>query len=309
MVELTAPAESRRIGVLESGDKRDVEWRFHLAMLVGCTLLLLIILVCSAKAPIAGWESKIEVASVLAIVSAIPGMLWHDRKAYARRDAALTLPWAFILMMLLPVAAVLSAQLQFPLRDALFVKFDLALGLNDPAIVAWCTRHSLVGNVLDQAYSLLTPLLVCAIFLPALLGKAEAAQRFVLANMIAFLGSFPLFALIPAVGPWYGFHFPANEPQLVDEAATVALHMGAPVAAMAGILCFPSFHVIWAALSAFALSSVKPLKMVAAATAFLVVVSTVTTGWHYAADLGAGLIIAGLSWLLADVLIRRVVLH
>ena len=98
-------------------------------MLVGCTLLLLIIFACSIKAPVADWRSKIEVALIAVIVSAIPGMLWHDRKEYTRRDAALTLPWAFILMMLLPVAAVLSAQLQFPLRDALLVKFDRRLGL------------------------------------------------------------------------------------------------------------------------------------------------------------------------------------
>ena len=303
MVELTAPAEPQRIPVLESIRNKDIGWRFHFAMLGGCTFLLLIIFACSIKAPVADWEPKIEVASVVAIVSAIPAMLWHDRKEYVRRDAALALPWIFILMILLPVAAVLSAQLQFPLRDALFVKVDLALGFNDPAIVAWCTKHWLVGDVLDHSYSLLVPLLASAILLPALLGKAEAAQKFVLANTIAFIGSFPLFALLPAVGPWYGFHFPANEPQIVAETAIVALHSGAPASQLAGVLTFPSFHVIWAALSALALCSVRRFRVFAVVIAVLVVVSTVTTGWHYAADLVAGLIVAGLSWLLADLII------
>jgi hypothetical protein len=304
MVELTAPAEPHRIPVSESIHNKDIGWRFHLAMFVGCTFILLIILVCSIKAPVADWESKIEVASVVVIVSAVPAIFWHDLKEYVRRDAALALPWIFILMILLPVAAVQSARLQFPLRDALFVKVDLALGFNDPAIVAWCTNHWLVGNVLDHSYSLLVPLLASAILLPALLGQAEAAQKFVLANTIAFVGSFPLFAFLPAVGPWYGYHFPANEPQIVAETAIIALHSGAPTSQFAGVLTFPSFHVIWAALSALALCSIRRFRVFGVVIAVLVVVSTLTTGWHYAADLVAGLIVAGLSWLLADLVIR-----
>ena len=169
----------------------------------------------------------------------------------------------------------------------------VVLGFNDSAIVAWCTKHPLVGDILDHSYSFLTPLLACAIFLPALLGKAEAAQKFVLANMIAFVGSFPLFAFLPAVGPWYGFHFAGAAPQKVAEAAILALHAGARSVVGAGVLTFPSFHVIWAALSAWTLSSIKRLRMVVVAIAFLVVVSTVTTGLALRCGRDCRIIIAG----------------
>jgi hypothetical protein len=285
--------------MIPRADAGDIGRRFHFAMFVGCSLLLLIILICAVKAPVAGWPAKIVVALVLTVISAVPALFWQDRKDYVRRDAALALPWTCVLIILLPVAAVLSAQLQFPLRDALFKRVDLAMGFNDIAIVSWSSKHRFVGATLDHSYDLLVLLLATAALLPALSGKKEAAEKFVLANTIAFLVSFPFFAFLPAVGPWYGFHFPANKSQLLDEAATIALHSGAPVAAMAGILCFPSFHVIWAALSAWALWSVKPMRVLATAIAMLVVLSTVTTGWHYAADVIAGLIVAAASWLLA----------
>jgi len=62
--------------------------------------------------------------------------------------------------------------------------------------------------------------------------------------------------------------------------------------------------VIWAVLSSWALYSIKPLRMLAGFVAFLVVISTVTTGWHYAADVIAGLMIAVGSWLLSELIVR-----
>jgi hypothetical protein len=52
-----------------------------------------------------------------------------------------------------------------------------------------------------------------------------------------------------------------------------------------GIVCFPSFHVIWAVLSGWSLWSIKPLRILGAELASLVVV---TTGWHYVCDVLAG---------------------
>jgi membrane-associated phospholipid phosphatase len=287
------------------GTPSGIRWRFHLFTLGFCCVLLAVILVCSRKNPVTNWESPLEATAALLPISAIPALLWQDRKDYVRRDAALALPWTFVLVAMLPIAAVLSAQLRFPLRDALFAAADRALGFNDPSIVVWSELHRPIGAILDRSYSLLSPLLASACFLPALTGRRAAAERFVLSNVIAFLASFPLFAFLPAVGPWFGYHFPGNEPQLVAETAILALHSGATASQMAGLLTFPSFHVIWAVLSAWALWSIKPLRILAVIVAVLVVISTVTTGWHYVADVIAGLIISAASGLIANQIIGK----
>ena len=172
---------------------------------------------------------------------------------------------------------------------------DRAMGFNVPAIMAWSSAHWPVGMLLDRSYGLLFLLLPAAAVLPALLGKRAAAERFLLANTVAFVLSFPIFALLPAVGPWFGYHFTGSEVQRNCEAAIVALHNDIGPAKMAALITFPSFHVIWAVLSACALWSIKPLRIPAAILAFLIVVSTVTTGWHYVADVVAGIIIVGIS--------------
>lgn len=68
----------------------------------------------------------------------------------------------------------------------------------------------------------------------------------------------------------------------------------------AAIVCFPSFHVIWAILSAIALGGTwRFLRIPSALFATLVIASTMSTGWHYATDVLGGLIIAAVSLLLA----------
>jgi membrane-associated phospholipid phosphatase len=58
-------------------------------------------------------------------------------------------------------------------------------------------------------------------------------------------------------------------------------------------------------LSAWALWSIKPLRILAVIVAVLVVISTVTTGWHYLADVIAGLIISAASGLIANQIIGK----
>jgi hypothetical protein len=267
----------------------------HLFMLAACALLLCVAIVSFVENPVTGWETIAVASLVMLPVSAVPALLWHDCKKYERRDAALTLPWTFILIALIPAIAVLSAHLQFPLRDGWLVKLDDAMGFHVPTIIGWSHAYWPIGWVLDRSYPLLSLLLPVAVLLPAILGKREAAERFLLANTAAFIFSFPIFTLVPAVGPWAGYQFAGSQAQISCEAAIVALHNGSDTAAMASLVTFPSFHVIWAMLSACALWSIKPLRIPSTILASLIVISTVTSGWHYVADIIAGFMIVGIS--------------
>jgi membrane-associated phospholipid phosphatase len=70
------------------------------------------------------------------------------------------------------------------------------------------------------------------------------------------------------------------------------------------IICFPSFHVIWALLSARALWGFRMLRLPIAVLTPLIILSTITTGWHYASDVLGGLLIAALAITTADAFTR-----
>lgn len=238
--------------------------------------------------------------------SFVPAAYWHEHRNIDKREAALTLPWLIVLMVVIPFVVVVSARMGAQLADPLFLRIDERLGFDVPAIMAWASRHPYAQQILGHAYSLLFWLLATACLLPPLMGKRKASQEFLLANAIVFLLAVPLFAVFPAVGPWVGYHFAANSAQQLCEASIRALHQSAHTDGVKafGIVCFPSFHVIWAVLSAIALWSIRWLRAPSAILAALIVVSTLTTGWHYGVDILGGLLLCGIALAGARMLLR-----
>lgn len=208
------------------------------------------------------------------------------RQDYA--DAILALMWGVVLIGLVPFAVEVGARGALPLRDGILVKWDQALGVSVPAVVAWSNAHR-AGWVISSAYPLLIWVLALALFLPVITGRAKVAREFVLGNLIAFAVGLPLFVLLPAVGPWYGFHFAGNPGQLAVQGELLALRGSVPYTFhVAGVICFPSFHVIWAILAGRALWAFRWLRWPAAVLCSLIALSTLTSGWHYFADVFAG---------------------
>jgi membrane-associated phospholipid phosphatase len=213
-------------------------------------------------------------------------------------DLLLTVFWALFYTYMLNLPVVVAARLgsHIALKDANLVQFDRAIGVPIPAIVAWAA-HNWLGQFASGCYFWLFPLMRVAVLLPPLAARAKHAQKFLTANLVSFIVGLPLFALFPAVGPWYGYPTPARPDQLGSQATLFLLrHPGAcQYHVPAGIVCFPSFHVVWAILCARALWTFRLLRIPVVILAALIVLSTVTTGEHYILDLIAGAIIAVLA--------------
>ena len=212
-------------------------------------------------------------------------------------------PWELLLAALLSFPVLIAARLRMPLQDTLFGRIDQSLGIYVPSIEAWANHHWL-GTLLNRSYPWLLPLLAAAAFAPALMGKMKHAREFLLANFAAFAIGLPLFALLPAVGPWYCYHLAANPAQAACWAQLLALRVPGPYIFQeqaAGVVCFPSFHVVWAILCASALWGFRPIRIPVALLSLMIIVSTLTTGWHYFSDVLGGIAIAALSMAIARV--------
>jgi membrane-associated phospholipid phosphatase len=139
-------------------------------------------------------------------------------------------------------------------------------------------------------------MLLLSSFLPGLTGKVKQAQQFLLGNVVAFAVGLPLFALFPAIGPWYGYNFAATPGQAKCQADMFLLRNPAPYLHHAsGPICFPSFHVMWAILCVQALWVFRPLRVPAAVLSALIIFSTMSTGWHYFSDVLGGIALAAVA--------------
>jgi hypothetical protein len=279
--------------------------KFHVVMAYACSALLLITLPACRLASIGlpGVGSlAIGIAFLLAIVFTL-AVYWHEKGKIDLRDATMTIPWAVLLAVTLPPLVLAAARLDRPLADATLTRADLLFGMNVPQIMSWTSRHWL-GTLVNRSYPLLSPLLTLSVLLPALTGKVKNAQQFVLANLIAFFIGLPLFALLPAIGPWYGYSFTATPGQIECQSAILLFRApGHSVANLGAIICFPSFHVIWAIFCVAALWGFRLLRIPVALLSGMIIVSTVTTGWHYAIDVLGGVVVAGISLAVASTFI------
>jgi membrane-associated phospholipid phosphatase len=136
------------------------------------------------------------------------------------------------------------------------------------------------------------------------MGHTKQAREFLLGNLVAFAIGVPLFALLPAVGPWTYFHLAPNPAQAACWAQLASMRLPGPYLFQdqaTGVVCFPSFHVIWAILCAAALWGFRPIRIPVALLSAMIIASTLTTGWHYFIDVLGGITVAVLSMAIARI--------
>jgi hypothetical protein len=248
------------------------------------------------------------VAVMFATLLPLPAY-WQQMREIDRRNAALVLYWTILFVVLLPYPVIVAARMQMPLRDSLMAAVDARLHVSVPALMAWAHRHVGLEASLKISYACLTPMLLVAIVLPACMGRRQAAERFLLSNAAAFFLAIPLFGALPVIGPWvsYGFAPSGAQQQCMD--ALMGLRVDGLYLFRAGtdlgIISFPSFHVIWALLSARVLWEFRWLRVPALVLAGMICLSTMTTGWHYFADVLGGVAIAVASDIGAGLLLGR----
>jgi hypothetical protein len=280
--------------------------KFHVFMAGATALILALSVICctitSVKVDWAGLA--IAIVFVMAGFMPIP-VYWHDKQRHDMREAAVAVLWALLLAVILPTSVDALARLGRPLQDATFYRFDRAMGADVSTIVHWSSRYRL-GALITRTYPLLLPLLACSVFAPGLTGRWRDARIFLVANLLAFGIGLPLFAMFPAIGPWVGYHFATGPGQLDCQSELMAMRAAGPYTIhAAGVVCFPSFHVIWAILCGRALWNFRVARIPLTVLCGMIVASTLTTGWHYLTDVVAGVVIAAFTLLLAEIVCRR----
>ena len=280
--------------------------RVHVALASCCAVLLSFCVLAAPRGAMHQATPLIETILLLTPPLLLPAAFLHEKKRWEKRDSILMLPWTLAIALLITQAAPTTATFAFPLRDELWRSLDADLGISIPGIMSFAAHHQWLNLVLTNCYNWsLHPLVLAAIFLPTLLGRRVAAQRFVLANALSFVMGLPFMLFVPAIGPWVGWHFAPSGLQQQCQATIEELRQGSLVLknTFGGIVCLPSFHVFWAVVSAHALYPFRFLRYPAILLAALITVSTMTTGWHYGVDVLAGLLMAALCTYVANMII------
>ena len=283
---------------------------FNIQMAYACVAILLVsVLGCLLTSTHVSDPGILALGLGAAIVVALPVILYlQEKEKFYLRDSVLTVLWAlfFTLMLGFPVTVAARLGMGIRLQDAHFVAWDRWLGVNVTSIAAWAANHWL-GILANRSYAMLFPFMRIAILLPVLTGKMKYAQKFLAANLVAFVLGLPLFALLPGIGPWYGYHLAARPDQAFCQALVLLIRQPGPYMYRypSGVICFPSFHVVWAILCVHALWGFRLLRIPVCLFSSLIIFSTLTTGNHYLCDVLAGIVLAVSAMVITEWLSRR----
>ena len=271
--------------------------------LTGLTLLM-------ATALCQAWSLEVPPRDLLppaGLLAVLMGLAAYYRR---RREAAFVLSLtslaqtvAFVTCFIVLMYAVATSAR--PLIDTQLAAFDAWCGITVPVVREWSAAHPLFNLLLNFAYDTLLYQTALVLIALGLAGDRSALEGFLASFMLSALTSLVLFVLFPAEGPFvtYGLNPSLDQAQFLDHfralrdgTRTLVTYRGAE-----GLITFPSFHVAWAITITWSLRNCRRSLFLTVLTLnLLVIVSTMSTGWHYFADVLGGTVVATLSIVAAN---------
>ena len=222
------------------------------------------------------------------LAASVFAVIYYFYPATKVQQLALLGMWMFVVTSGLSVLIQLAGRSPAPVVDANLARLDSVIGFSTASVVQSLAHHPVIRETLEIIYSSPLLLLLAAIVIPPYLGREKGfATSHSLSVTIAGILTATLFAILPAAGPWMVSGFAPTAEQANEAQYLALLKSSGPMrldSGLAGVVAFPSFHVVLAILPAIALWPMRRIRYVAVTLAAAVCVSTVTTGWHYLTD-------------------------
>jgi membrane-associated phospholipid phosphatase len=187
------------------------------------------------------------------------------------------------------------ATTRWPWIDAQLAEFDGAFGLSAGALVVWTGQHPTFDLLMRLVYSSVF-LQIIAVVVVLGFTSDRRLDVFLIRFMLGGLLTSAIFAFFPAQGSCVYFHLPTPGSYVDVLSELDRLRRGVAFVSWRdaqGIVTFPSFHTIWALLLVAAFRGRRLFWPIAILNS-LVLLSCVTTGMHYFADVLGGMIVTAI---------------
>jgi hypothetical protein len=186
--------------------------------------------------------------------------------------------WAALLFNMLSVLTQIAGRSPRPLVDAGLAAADAHAHFATASVTRLIAHFPLLRILSPLSYIALYPMVIAVLILPPLFGRSMASRRFVLAVVFAAVVQAGVFALWPAAGPWTTEAILPSQDQA--KVTDYLMRLKAPGAVTldrddSAIVAFPSFHTLLATLAAYALASIRRLRVGSWLLAAMIIISTI----------------------------------
>jgi membrane-associated phospholipid phosphatase len=222
------------------------------------------------------------------------------------------------LTIILPLGCALSYPLAitgFPYQDAALHSVDTWMGLDWRTYLRFVNARPVLCVLSELAYRSMLFQFLALIVTLVVTSRFLRLQQYILATTLALAITLVIFAFVPAGGTYAFLDIPPSEFANLAPITTAdqmvhleALRAGQHtiVSKMQGLITFPSFHTVWAALFMWGFFPIRELRFGAIFLNLSVIASTPIHGAHYFIDLIGGVIVAAIAICGAVLLTRTV---
>ena len=185
----------------------------------------------------------------------------------------------------------------FPLVDRQINHFDLMLGFSNANWMHWTQTHHWAMKLSLFFYSSLIYELLWVPILLALILQWRSLDVMYIGCLISAIIGFMIYYFFPTTEPAHVVHgvkFLPVEYKVVTQFMQMHHHQKV-TSDMGGLVGLPSFHVVWAIIMVYAVRHQKWLFYPLIVFNSLIILSTLTLGWHFLADVLAAIVLASFS--------------
>lgn len=210
----------------------------------------------------------------------------------------------------------LAASFGLPLRDSLFDAADKALGFDWLGWLGWLDSHPTLFLIFRVVYFSLSIQLAIAVLCLAFTGRLAWLRMFLLAFMCAAVVTIAISILLPSQSTWNHYGFTTVNPSSIVPATQTfwpvfqglrdGTYRQLLAAGAEGIITFPSLHAALAVILIAAIWPLPGLRWLLLAVNAVMLCATPIEGTHYFVDILAGVMVAALSFAIANAALRRI---
>jgi len=190
----------------------------------------------------------------------------------------------------------------FHLIDQQLHQIDRWMGYRASAVLQFTHQHYWIEKISKIIYDALACELLFLPLLCAFLLEKKSLRIFYIANLIAFYIGFNLYYFFPTTDPAHVIpfvHFLSKAYSVVAQFIEIHLHLKQYIT-VGAMIDFPSFHVIWASLLIYLVRHRKILFYPVLGFNIMMMLSTLTLGWHFLVSAVGGLLVAIISIYIAE---------
>ena len=170
--------------------------------------------------------------------------------------------------------------------DNHIIALEQRLHLNVLACVIWLHQHVDLRQSLGCVYEVIGIELLALPIMAIFLKKYYYLYEYYFLMLVTTLFGFVFYYFFPTTGPASMFHFPYfTGDQLATGLKFQEIHhYQQPSTIAGGMIAMPSFHVIWACLTAYLVRFQPVLCSILIVVNLIIILSCVLLGWHYFLD-------------------------